>query len=330
MNKGRRSIQNNQILCGQCKLVVKENEEDFIECDKCRNIYHVICTSLDKRRYEYLLKHDKEEFVCHLCDCSSGTLKTELNEIKTELKKLDQLTVLQETMMFMSKQYDDILKGVADNKKKIEIIQKENKQLKTEVKTLKDSIKFLNDQRVKHDCLISGVVVPTGSTAVDAVLKLTKDAGVELNPESIDDAYIIKKKNKEVNKTQKQSDKQTVVVKFNSKKSKDMMMSVKPILKENESLKNVFVNDYLSRETMNLLNHARTLKTVGYRAAYAAGGKVFVKRSELSKPKFIANEEEVDKLLLEATTRGFSGRRSHVAADGHEREVPDDDAYLST
>lgn len=82
---------------------------------------------------------------------------------------------------------------------------------------------------------------------------------------------------------------------------------------------------------MNLLNHARVLKTVGYRAVYAIGGKVFVKRSELSKPKFIANEEEVDMFLLEATTNKNRGRRSqHETAGAYGNNGGDDDVYLSS
>lgn len=45
MNKARRSIKNNHKICGHCKLVVKEDEDDFIECDKCTKIYHVFCTT---------------------------------------------------------------------------------------------------------------------------------------------------------------------------------------------------------------------------------------------------------------------------------------------
>lgn len=326
MNRGRRSIKNNQILCGQCKMVVKESEEESIECDK---VFHVQCTMLDKRKYEHLVKHEEEDYECHFCDNSSDTFKTELVEIKTELKKLDQLSAMHEAITFMSKQYDDILRGVAENKNKIESIQKENKQLKNEVKTLKNSTKFLSDHRVKNDCLITGVEVPSGSTAADAVLKLTKEVGVVIQPESIDEAYVVKKKRyqSDTNRTN-QSEKQTVVVKFATKTSKDKMMSVKPILKGNESFKNIFVNDYLSKESINLLNYARTLKTVGYRSAYAVRGSIFVKRSELSKPKFIPNEEEVDRLLLEATTNRTRGRRSQPEAA--ERNGPvDDDIYVS-
>lgn len=323
----RRSMKPNKKNCSQCNLVVNEEEDDFIVCDKCNKIYHVVCTQLDKRKYEFFLQHENAEFVCHQCDCS-GSIKTELNEIKRDLKKLDSL---QETMNFMSKQYDDILKGVVENKKKIEAVQKENKILKQEVKTLKNSIKFLNDQRVKHDCLVSGVEVPDGSSAVDTIIKLTSEVGVELNAESIDDAYFVKKRNNRTGKNEKKNEekaeKQTVVVKFNSKKSKEKLMSVKPKLKETES--NIFVNDFLSRETLSLLNYAKTLKTVGYRAAYAAGGKIFVKKSELSKPKFIASEEEVDELLLEATTNRSRNRRSlHGTNTEHEAAV-DDDVYLS-
>lgn len=189
--RGRRSIKSNIVICSQCKLEVEE-EDDFIECDKCAKKFHVLCTTLDKRGYKYLLDHESEEFVCHLCDNNSGTLKAELNDIKKELKKLDQLSLIQETMNFMSKQFDDIIKGVAENKKKIEIVQKENKLLKEEVKTLKNSVKFLNDQRVKHDCLVSGVKVATGVSAVDAILKVTNEVGVKLQPETIEDAYFIK------------------------------------------------------------------------------------------------------------------------------------------
>lgn len=322
MSKGRRSGKINEIFCGQCKLVVNEEEDDFIECDQCSKIYHVLCTKLDKRKYEHLLKHTTEEYVCHVCD-SSGTLKNDLSDIKRELKKLDQLSVLHETMTFMSKQYDDILKGVAENKKKLEIVQKENKFLKAEVESLKNSVKFLNDQRVKHDCLIRGVEAKAGSSAADTILKLSSDAGVVLQPESIEDAYFIKNKNSSQNNNKKHM----IVVKFNSKQSKEKLMSVKPKLKENENTKDVFVNDYLSRETLSLLNYAKALKNVGYRAVYPVGGRVFIKRSELSKPRVIRSEAEVDSLLLEASIKKPNNRRSQQAAVEDDEEA--NDMYLS-
>ena len=86
-----------------------------------------------------------------------------------------------------------------------------------------------------------------------------------------------------------------VVVKFNSKKSKEKMMSIKQKLSEKEDTKKVFINDFLGKETLSLLNL-----------------KIFVKRSELSKPKIIANEMEVDKILYEASVNQPRTRRSHT------------------
>lgn len=55
----RRSVKNKAILCGQCKMEVKE-EEESIECDKCAKTYHVICTRLDKRQFAHLQKNESE------------------------------------------------------------------------------------------------------------------------------------------------------------------------------------------------------------------------------------------------------------------------------
>lgn len=237
------------------------------------------------------------------------------------MKKLDQLSELQQTMNFMSRQYDDILKNVAENRKQLEVIKKENKNLKSEIKTLKDSVKYLNDQRVKYDCLVTGVKVAKDASAVETILKLASDAGVELQAASVDDAYVLKNK-------RSSSDKQNVVVKFNSRESKQTMMSLKKKLPENEATKSVYVQDFLSRETLSLLNYAKSLKNVGYRAVYAVGGRIYTKRSELSKPRPIADADEVDKLLLEASTHKQSNNARLRNISGTAEES--DDAYQSS
>ncbi|XP_046804780.1 uncharacterized protein LOC124419429 isoform X2 [Lucilia cuprina] len=72
---------------------------------------------------------------------------------------------------------------------------------------------MLNDQRVKNDCLISGVKAETEIGAAQAVINLSKNVCVDLEEANIEDAYFLKKKNSA-------NPKQALVVKFSSKVSK--------------------------------------------------------------------------------------------------------------
>lgn len=316
----RRKSLKTKKMCDQCKIEIKEDKEDNIECDKCAKRFHSQCTRLDKRQFEHLLNNENEIFTCHICEGGEGEIKNYLLAIKTQLSKL---TDIQEAINFMSKQYDDILKGVVENKKRLNQVEKENRLLKNEVKDLKSSVKMLNDIRVKNDCIVSGMNVPEGVSAVDSVIELSKSVGVDLAPESINEAYFIRN-NKNVN-NKSSNTKKMVVVKFSTKEAKGKLMMAKAKLKETESTSSVFINDFLSKETLNLLNYARSLKNAGYMYVYARGGRVFYKRSDISRPPVVRCEEDVDELLLQATTTKPWKRRSMVNNETADKVDDSDD-----
>lgn len=308
--KSRRSISVKKLICDQCKLQIKEEKEEFIEC-------------------EYLIKNESEIFTCHFCEGGEGGLKNELMEIKTKLTKLDQLSDIQESMQFMVKQYDEILKGVAENKKKLVQIEKENTMLKREIVNLKTSVKMLNDVRVKNDCVVSGLTAVEGTTAVESILNLSKSIDVDIKPENIEDAFFLSS-NKKVGQ------KKTAIVKFCTKAAKDKLMSAKPKLKEIESMKSVYVNDFLSKETLELLNYSKAIKKVGYQHVFVKNGRVLYKRSDISKPQVIRSEEDVDTILLNATTTkpwkrnlNINNQTSAVDDDGTSGEEDNPLSYVS-
>lgn len=210
-------------------------------------------------------------------------------------------------------------------------MQKENNILRNEIKTLKGSVKILNDERVKDDCIISGVKTNDGEKALDKLLEISTGAGVNLSENEVKDAYFLKKRSNSSN------NKQTMIVKFESNKSKAKMMQIKKKLKENEDTKSIFINDFLSKETLNVFKHAKSLKSVGYQSVYTYNGKVYIKRSEISKPRLVRSEEEVDELLMDATTNKFQKRRSYlvpamvsdVANNNNDEDDDDDHSFLS-
>lgn len=316
----RRSIANKIKItyCDKCENEIKEETDDYIQCDKCGKSFHSLCSNLSRREFERLLKNENEIFKCNFCKEEGGEIRNELNAIKTELKKLEKLEKLDqltESIMFMSAKFDEMFKEVAENKKKLNEIERENKKLKSELKSLKSSIKTLNDYRIRNDCIISGLKVANNLSALDAVENLSKNAGVSFQKSAVEDAYFLKNKNQN-------NDRKTVVVKFSSKAHKAEFMSSKAKLKEDEKTKNVFVNNFNSKETMNLFYHAKSLKTIGYQFVFIKNGRVYCKKSEASKQQLIYNEDDVDKILLNATTSKHRGRRSMGQSRQAEYEDP--------
>lgn len=249
--QSRRSIAKKKNICIKCEKEIKEDSDDYIQCDKCGKDFHSQCSGLTRREFERLLNNESELFSCHYCADEKEDLKQELKKINTELKKLeklDKLEQLTESINFMSAKFDEIIKDVEQNKRKITDIEKENRKLKNEIESLKLSVRVLNNNRVKNDCIISGLKVENGVKPVDAVINFSKNVGVELDCNSMEDAYFI-------NNKRQQNEKQTVVVKFTSKMQKEKLMGAKPKLKENENTKMVYINDFHSKEILNLLYH---------------------------------------------------------------------------
>ena len=105
-----------------------------------------------------------------MCKDGYKEIRNELTAIKIELQKLEMLDQLTESINFMSAKFDQVFKDVAENKKKIVEIQKDNKELKILIQTVKGALKELNDFKVKNDCIINYIKVSNKVCAIDAVV----------------------------------------------------------------------------------------------------------------------------------------------------------------
>lgn len=318
-SKVRKSINKNIIICAQCSGEVLESE-DAIQCDVCNKTLHSLCTTLNKKQFDHFVENPTLQYKCQFCAPKENNndvgVKRDLQEIKTQL---NQLTEIKETMNFMSTQFDEILKSVANNKKEIKSLKKENAALKDEVNTLKSTVKFLNDSRVEKDVIINGIKKENNNKdAVQLVIDMAKTTGANISEKEIDDAYFLN--NRRINNSKSKS---SLVVKFNNKKSKQTFLSEKSKLKEVEKYKEVYVNDFLSKETMEILKYAKSLKSVGFKFVYARAGIVFAKIDEKSRPYRLRKMEDVDGLLCK--TAGGARRRNLLADINKYREEDNDD-----
>lgn len=298
------NIKKKQIFCLQCKTKVLESDSSF-ECDGCNKTLHSQCTQLDKVEIEKLLNDDSLEYKCHFCDPANDN-KSELTEILREMREM------KKTMNFMSTQYDAILNGVKKNTTAIKQLQKENKVLREDVKQLKSTVSFLNSIRVQNDCIINGVKADVTTKAVDVVLNIAKTTGADICEEKIENAYFVNRR--------KQTTNSSVIVKFNNKKSKAEFMKEKKKLRETKEMKTVFINDLLSKDSLDLLHHAKALKAVGFKYIYAQNGHILVKKEDGVKPIRIRSMDEVDEILMNSA----SGGKGHGARPGDLRQLYDE------
>lgn len=188
--KSRKSINKNKLICAHCKMQILESD-DSMQCDACEKTLHSQCTKLNKKEIDTLVKDLSLEYKCFLCAPNEVSVAGELSEIKTQLT---QLSEIKETIQFMSSQYDEILKGVVKNKKKIDNLERENKNLREEVNNLKTSVKFLNDMRVQNDCVINGVKREENVKAIDVVVDMAKKVGVNICENEVEEAFFVNKK----------------------------------------------------------------------------------------------------------------------------------------
>lgn len=312
-NKTRKSlnIKKKKIICVACKTEVLESDE-AMECDSCNKTLHSLCTQLNKVQIEKLINNPSLEFKCQICEpCDESS-----SDIKTMLKEMREM---RSTMNFMSSQYDTILKGVKKNTADVKKLQKENDILREDVKKLKSTVMFLNDIRVQNNCIINGVVAESQENAVDVVLNIAKKSGADVCEDDIDDAYFLGRS--------KHTNKSAVVVKFVNNKSKTIFMKEKKKLNTLEGMKSVFVNDFLSKDSLELFKHAKSLKSVGFTSVFTSGGRIFVKRNVNSRQIRIRNMDDVDQLLLKSTNNRIKPVRGTLNEPVLDDDDDDDDEF---
>lgn len=102
-------------------------------------------------------------------------------------------------------------------------------------------------------------------------------------------------------------------------------MNEKAKMKQIDDLKSIYINDFLCKESLEVFNHAKTLKTVGYKFVYSKGGNIFAKKDEKSRQIRIYSMDDVDKMLLSASGGRSMKSRAAIVNDDNSDEDDDDD-----
>ena len=151
-----------------------------------------------------------------------------------------------------------------------------------EIDSLKDEIDMLKQQAKKKTIVISGLKPTDDETADKSAMRLMKQLKINLHPTEIDDAFRVKKRNKET---------PDIIVALTTHRKKVEIMTAKKNLRQLDE--QIYINEQLTPRQGELFASTRSLvKQKRILATWTRDGKVYVKKDG-SSPFVINNIQEL-------------------------------------
>ncbi|KAJ8311252.1 hypothetical protein KUTeg_011209 [Tegillarca granosa] len=184
-----------------------------------------------------------------------STLKDEIiNEFKNEMKSI------------MSEVFGDFVK---DLKVKIQALSAENAELRTENNTLTERLDDLEQYSRRNAIRISGVPESSPEDTDALVKQIASNMGIELKDDDIDRSH-------RTGKPRSGSNRQ-ILVKFSNYHYKHRIMKSRWKLGKSPELKNIYINEDLTKKKEQLFRNARKLyQDKSVNKVWTWDGKVFL------------------------------------------------------
>lgn len=208
---------------------------------------------------------------------------TNLAEIKLMLTDLSTNVV---GLSNTTKELENVVKTLHDE---IKNLKEENWQKAKQIEFMAERMDDMQQQLLANNVEILNV--PVLESPKKAVIHVAEVVGMQLKEEDVEDAFLLKKKNK-------------IIIKFGSKRVKAEFMkkvkTTKPTadnLKTDEPKKRIFVNDELTAFNRFLLWKTKNkAKELSWRFVWVKDGKIMAKKDESARIIYIRNEPDIEKL----------------------------------
>lgn len=318
MNKNKKRKEQattSQVLCVECNEDVLSDAEDSIQCATCKSWTHEYCTGLSKRQFGQMAVKGVI-YQCKNCKLDAGgsekrrnmeniTLtNSQYNNIMEKLNELMSIKTtvkdLADSVTYVSAQHDDIISQMKTLQGEIKNLKKENEKIRAELDSVKKSVNILDGQQIKKQCFVKVNKNLITDNVKKSVAEIMNTVGCGLREDDIEFAAIQSKLS--------HNQSQVVKVGFQTFNTKMIVMKNKRNLREVEKYKDVAVYDVLTKDVLNLFNHAKELKKIGFHSVYTVGTRVLARKTESGNAELMRSKNHVDKLLGDAV-RGESSNR---------------------
>lgn len=314
------------VSCAGCTRAISKKYPG-VTCAKCSRSFHTLCENLSEDLLK-TLELDSVAWFCGQCRSKKQTsslvidnlnatsdvqgsetvsmsqLKTLFNEFKTELlTEVDKkFNLLLESVQFCSNKVSDFekeLKLTHDKLKIVDVIKKENEDLKLKVRELNNKLNDFEQYSKLNNLIITNYPEDPNENVVEIVKGICNHVGAEIKDGDIDAAHRMPSSSNDKPKN--------IIVRFTSRYRKEEVhmaykrkrnratMKIDIPGTNNKSI--IYINEHLTKENNAIFRHARlSLREKGYKYIWTKNGQILAKKDDGSRIKVIKEQSDVDRL----------------------------------
>jgi hypothetical protein len=283
--------------------------------------------------YNYLLINEKEPFECRKCSPDfNNKLKDKVENSEDDDDKIALLikefrlfkSEIKQSLNFYNKKFEDFKTDITAIKRENKAIKKENISLKNEINSMRRTINHLDEERTRSRVVMRTEGNKSLTEVRNDIFKAAKSVNMCLQQNDVSNVSFIKKfqfKNGNVI-----THKSISLIEFANVQKKIEFMKNKQELNKLNERKTTFY-DAIASNQIEIFNHAKNLKSIGY-TVFSARGKIFAKKKNSEDSEILLkNRDAVDRLIEESkglVAPGTRATRSKSAKKASTSEAEDE------
>lgn len=229
--------------------------------------------------------------------------------VSNQLKDINSRFVeVQESMNYISGQYDDLKKHLDSTTSDLQCLKDENKYLKEQLNHLTTCVKTLEDNNMKQqqwarlqNIEISGIPEDKDENTLTIVQKISKHIGVSIEPSEVEFAHRVQPR-----RATSAARARPIVARLKHRFIKDKIMAA---ARKHRNLyasdvgigcgtSKIFINEHLTKENKMLLSQCKhKVKELNYKFIWTKNCRIFVRKNEASPPISISSSADIVKIV---------------------------------
>lgn len=309
------------VKCRNCNTSAKQ--EDLIKCENCSNYFHLYCVNVAPGTWKQMGENKRKAWKCPIVCRTRAKSQQEPEEEADDSQTINNISIgnvsqtildeirsfreefrdMKQSLEFIASRYDELNKDFqlekaksAENQKKIEMLETENKALISEVDKIKNEINRQDQYGRRFNIEINNVDLKQGEDIPGILRTIATKLKIPHQDSDVEVTHRLKPK---VNSKYPPG----IIVQFCRKaKRNEWLMTKKQTLKNSDIFENgnggkIFINENLTGTTKQLLWQCKqTAQRNNFKYTWVKNGSIFIRKSDSTDAVLIQNNKDLIRL----------------------------------